>query len=582
MVAMQKPRDETLGERLKRGRISVAETTKIMRQLVAAVERAHRAGCLVTDLTPAGVRLARDERGETLARIDPSVITPARGHEDHTEMQTLAGGSFTEKARYMSPEECAGGAIDERSDVYKLGVIFYEMIAGHTPFDGESGAAIARQHVERAAPLHEFSDPTLQPVASVLSRALEKSPAVRLPLGEFARYMRSIEYLSGSMSSPAHNSSPQLRAVPVRTDAAADRPATEIAEHRREEVISSAAPQSEMSADANRPAGAEHDPPTQEHDLVTAAGAAKAAIPIVGAASPVASVVAAGDETVLSEAPPKMSVDDDTTASNPVLIGSDDFGAPSHEKFAPPQITIPIAGEAHAVRRQSHSYGLPLALCAAIVLCAVIFVGLRSNNGEAAYRTTTSPATPAGEVSVVVAPGTGSTANSNTAASQPGTTSGAQSSSGSPAQSAEFGGVQVPMVFSRPRAYPRASAANKPLEQALTSEFDRWIAAFNAGDLGALMSFYAPRLDYYNDSRGVPRRSVRAQKTRVTNAGIGRDFTVSDPEITFSPDNRSATMRFTARYPAGDVRGGKQEVVQELLWAKRNGAWKIVGERDLG
>lgn len=41
-------------------------------------------------------------------------------------------------------------------------------------------------------------------------------------------------------------------------------------------------------------------------------------------------------------------------------------------------------------------------------------------------------------------------------------------------------------------------------------------------------------------------------------------------------------MRFTASYPANDRRGGKQEVVQELLWEKRNSGWKIVGERNLG
>ena len=83
-----------------------------------------------------------------------------------------------------------------------------------------------------------------------------------------------------------------------------------------------------------------------------------------------------------------------------------------------------------------------------------------------------------------------------------------------------------------------------------------------------------------NDSRGVSRRIVRSKKSRTT--GVGSGFRVSDPEITVSPDERSATMRFTATYPANNRRGGTQEVVQELLWAKRNGEWKIVGERDLG
>ena len=579
MVAVQKSQDERLSERLKRGRISIAETTKIMRQLVAAVERAHRAGCLVTDLTSAGIRLARDERGETLARIDPSVITPARGHEDHTEMQTLAHGSFTEKARYMSPEECAGGEIDERSDVYKLGVILYEMIAGHVPFDGESAAVIARQHVERAAPLHEFSDPTLQPIASVLSRALEKSPAVRLPLGEFARYMRSIEYLSAGAASPAVNSAPQLRVVPASTNAnaVADGSATENAKPQREAAVKDARPQREALRDANPSTSTENHLPTRETDVVAAAANAAA----VAAASSSAAVV--GDETVLSEAPLRSSLDDDTTASNPVLVTDAAPAAPeSKDEFALPQITVPIAGEAKRNRRSSRAYGVPLALCAAAILCAVLFVNLKSNNGEAAYNTAVSPATPAGTVSVGGAPENELAANSNSA-SQSANASGAQAGLTTNAQRAEFGGAQVPMVFSRPRAYSRTSAAaNKPLEQALANEFDRWLAALNAGDLSALMSFYAQKLDFYYDSRGVSRRSVRAQKTRITNGDVGRGFRVSDPEITFSPDNRSATMRFTASYPASDRRGGKQEVVQELLWAKQNGGWKIVGERDLG
>ncbi|KAF0232505.1 MAG: serine/threonine protein kinase bacterial, partial [bacterium] len=81
---------------------------------------------------------------------------------------------------YMSPEQCSGGTIDYLSDIYSLGIILYEMLAGHVPFQATSAPAVIVQHVTKdPTPLKKLCPDVPEPLSHVVMRALDKQPSRR-------------------------------------------------------------------------------------------------------------------------------------------------------------------------------------------------------------------------------------------------------------------------------------------------------------------------------------------------------------------------------------------------------------------
>lgn len=115
-------------------------------------------------------------------------------------------------------------------------------------------------------------------------------------------------------------------------------------------------------------------------------------------------------------------------------------------------------------------------------------------------------------------------------------------------------------------------------EEALHAALGSWIDATNARDIGRQMEFYDARLDAYYLSRGTPAAAVRAEKVRVFNRARSVEVRAGAPAVRFSPDGRTATMRFRKSYQIDGARG---EVVQELRWRRAPDGWKIVSERDV-
>src|SRR5207253_7318688 len=105
-----------------------------------------------------------------------------------------ASGSLIGTPRYMSPEQCAGLKTDGRSDIYSMGVILYEMLAGRPPFDAPTATAIAIKHIQsEPPPLSEFRPGLSAELERFVITALDKDPAKRQQTAaEFARKLGEI------------------------------------------------------------------------------------------------------------------------------------------------------------------------------------------------------------------------------------------------------------------------------------------------------------------------------------------------------------------------------------------------------
>ena len=147
---------------------TAAQALRIALQLACALQAIHAAGVLHRDLKPGNVVLREDG---SLALIDFGLSRHAAVPLDATDRELISG-----TPQYMSPEQGHGEPIDERSDLYSLGVILYEMLTGRKPFTAEKPMAIVYLH--RKAPLPVLPEPLLG-LQPLLERLLAKAPADR-------------------------------------------------------------------------------------------------------------------------------------------------------------------------------------------------------------------------------------------------------------------------------------------------------------------------------------------------------------------------------------------------------------------
>ncbi|MDQ6745151.1 MAG: protein kinase, partial [Actinomycetota bacterium] len=158
---------ESLAKRLQRGRLAPASARGIALQLCQALARAHAGRVVHRDVKPENVLISRDGRVKV---GDFGVARLAEGSSDGAA--TIAG-----TPRYMAPEQARGGAISPATDVYGVGVVLYEMLAGHPPFDGHSAVELALRHVGDPPPPLPGEVPA--DLAEVVERALAKAPGER-------------------------------------------------------------------------------------------------------------------------------------------------------------------------------------------------------------------------------------------------------------------------------------------------------------------------------------------------------------------------------------------------------------------
>src|SRR5213593_2972302 len=146
----------TLRVSIARGRINPHAALEIAVQVASALAAAHEAGVVHRDIKPENIMLRPDGYVKVLDFGIAKLTEQRLASDDHT-IETTAGlqtrpGLVLGTARYMSPEQARGQKVDARTDIFSLGVVIYEMIAGRAPFEGETASHVIVSILEKEPP----------------------------------------------------------------------------------------------------------------------------------------------------------------------------------------------------------------------------------------------------------------------------------------------------------------------------------------------------------------------------------------------------------------------------------------------
>ncbi len=180
-IAMELVEGETLDARIRaKGRLASAEAIAIARQLVDALDAAHERGVVHRDLKPANVKLTPDGVVKVLdfgLAIDAAVA----GAEGATFVSPVTQpGLILGTAAYMSPEQARGQPVDKRADIWAFGCVLYEMLAGSSPFAGESISDVIAHVLAREPDWKALPASVPRPLVRLMQRCMEKDPKRRL------------------------------------------------------------------------------------------------------------------------------------------------------------------------------------------------------------------------------------------------------------------------------------------------------------------------------------------------------------------------------------------------------------------
>ena len=156
----------------KKGVLNWKETLHFAIQIAKALEHAHEKGIVHRDIKPHNVMVLKNGS----VKVMDFGIARLISHGNTLTKEALGS------VHYISPEQARGGRIDDRSDIYSLGVVMYEMMAGRPPYDGESPVAVAIQHINGGASLPSLLNPNIPGgLEQIIMKAMARNLSDRYP-----------------------------------------------------------------------------------------------------------------------------------------------------------------------------------------------------------------------------------------------------------------------------------------------------------------------------------------------------------------------------------------------------------------
>src|SRR5918996_3473205 len=176
-IAMEYVEGRSLKDRIvSHGPLPLSAAIEVTRQILRALGFAHRRGIVHRDIKPHNVLLAQDGPGDG----EPRFKVTDFGISRTTASQMTEAGSIVGTAQYLSPEQARGAAVDQRSDIYSVGIVLFELLTGRLPFTGDTPLEIAMKHLsEIPKPPSEVRPEVPADLDMVVLRALAKDPADR-------------------------------------------------------------------------------------------------------------------------------------------------------------------------------------------------------------------------------------------------------------------------------------------------------------------------------------------------------------------------------------------------------------------
>ncbi|HJL15357.1 MAG TPA: serine/threonine-protein kinase, partial [Sandaracinaceae bacterium LLY-WYZ-13_1] len=269
-LVMERLEGEDLADRIEReAPLPPRRVAELLAPVARALDAVHAQGLLHRDIKPENVFLARDAEGTVTPKLldfGLAALREAPGRERLTRADVVVG-----TPHYVSPEAAQGDPLDERGDVYALGVIAYELLCGVLPFEGERPMALLVRKVRRPAPslarrTGRRFDARLE---ALLARCLSRTPA-RRP-ASCGAFVRALAEIAASLPPDAAtcvdlpHTEPRPRSAPSGEAVGGAPPASDAPERRASDAAASRARRSD--------AGAGAQPPGRHGDRVSLPGA---------------------------------------------------------------------------------------------------------------------------------------------------------------------------------------------------------------------------------------------------------------------------------------------------------------------
>ncbi|MEN2766497.1 Stk1 family PASTA domain-containing Ser/Thr kinase [Ornithinibacillus xuwenensis] len=205
----------TLKEFIQRyGPVDVPEAIEIMKQITAAIAHAHENDIVHRDIKPQNILI--DTYGHI--KVTDFGIAVALSATSLTQTNSILGS-----VHYLSPEQARGGLATKKSDIYSLGILFFEMLTGRLPFSGQSPVSIALKHLQSDTPsVRRFNQDVPQSVENIVLKATAKDPFHRYntvyEMEESLEVALSPEKINESKYVPPTEVGEETKAIPIITE----------------------------------------------------------------------------------------------------------------------------------------------------------------------------------------------------------------------------------------------------------------------------------------------------------------------------------------------------------------------------